>query len=62
MNSLPTPTNSIMLADYQDLEGIIKTTRAYLPRVLESLIATGDTLGYNGLYKLMQQIDNHLES
>ena len=56
------PTNSIMLADYQEMEGIIKATRTYLPRVLESLIATGDILGYNELYKLMLTIDNHLEN
>ena len=57
-----TPTNSIMLADYQEMEGIIKSVRVILPRVLKNLVDSSDQYTYNSLYKLMQQIDNHLEN
>jgi hypothetical protein len=53
------PTNSIMLADYQDLEGLIKSVRVLLPTAINNC---NDPLTAERLYGLMVSIDKHLES
>jgi len=54
-----TPTNSIMLADHQEMEGLVKLIRVLLPSAIKNC---KDTYVAERLYGIMVTIDNHLDS